>query len=300
MPKTKKPPVPKGTAPDGFMKSGLKLIGAKTNQSKVSGRSLIYEMLPTDVDAYFEPFLGSGACLVGKEKQPYEYVSDLNPYVINFFNQMKQDPDALWELIEGMTEYILREHDRTQPYYKYFHFLRDSQEPPDGPYGAVWFYLISKLANNGIFRFNKSGKCNSSWCKQYKGRGFFTRDWYDRVYERIKHVQFRHCRYQDTLDWSEDFGDRGVALLDPPYYEVQTTYNGTAFTARDHYRLCARLQTLKCKWLLTINDHPTVRHIYNLPGIHMREVMINYSCSNTNEGRGKKPELFITNYPVGQ
>lgn len=289
-----KTPKLRGLASDGYLKSGLKLIGAKTGFTKNSGRSLIYEMLPKDASCYFEPFLGSGSVLVGKPAHDLEIVSDINPYVINFFQQMQNNPQDLWEHIETMTDYMAREYDSNQPYYKFFHYLRDSQKLPIGVEGAVWYYLINKYCMNGIVRFNETGKCNSSWCKTYRGRGIFDREWYEAVYDRIQKVRFSHNLYQELVKKANLIGESAVMVLDPPYQGVFTSYDKVKFTDEDHMVLAGHLRMADFRWLLTINDTKFVRRLYG--GFNFREVNINYCCSNTSEGRGEKPELFITNY----
>lgn len=281
---------------DGFLKPGLKLIGAKQGFSKRSGRSIIYKLLPPQnpykINTYVEPFLGSGAILIGKQEQhDHEWVNDLNPYVINFYRMMQRHPNELWEHIEGLTEYMGKGHDANSPAYKFFHWLRDHQEPPNGILGAVWYYLINKYCMNGIVRFNADGVCNSAWAKTYAGRGIYNREWFDLVCKRIANVEFTNLPYQKVLNQVDD---DAIVVIDPPYQGVFTSYNGLKFDNTNHFELAGWLRVADYKWLLTINDTPLIRRLY--AGFKQREVKLTYSCSQTVKGRGEKPELFITNY----
>ncbi|MBY0548744.1 MAG: Dam family site-specific DNA-(adenine-N6)-methyltransferase [Candidatus Obscuribacterales bacterium] len=276
---------------DGFLKPGLKLIGAKQGFQKISGRSLIYEMLDLSADSYVEPFLGSGSILVGKEPQRKEWANDINPYVINFYQVMQKHPEELWDHICALTDYMQKEHDRNAPYYKFFHHLRDSQEAPEGIEGALWYYLVTKFCMNGIVRFNSSGRCNSAWSQTYTGRGIYNREWFDMLRQRIAKVKFTNLTYQQVL---KKVAADSIVVLDPPYQKVFTSYNRIKFSDVAHFELAGWLRIADYRWLLTINDTPLIRKLY--AGFNMREVKIAYSCSQTAKGRGKKDELFITNY----
>jgi DNA adenine methylase len=284
----------KSFAADGFLRSPVKIIGGKTQGGKHSGRSIIYEMLPPAA-GYIEPFLGSGAVLIGNPNEyVFRHVSDIQAHPINFFRCMQLMPQKLWEHLEAMIEYIQKEKmDANQPTYKYFHFLRDIQAEPTGIEGAVYFYLVNKLCMNGVFRFNSKGKCNSSFCGTYRGRGYLTREWYDKVCHQLTGVRFSNWSYEHTLDSALP---NDIVVLDPPYHEVFTSYDRRRFSALDHYNLSERLKEAKYRWLLTINDHPAIRRLY--AGFNFKEVSLHYSCSQSAAGRGKSPELFITNYEV--
>lgn len=47
---------------------------------------------------------------------------------------------------------------------------------------------------------------------------------------------------------------------------------------------------------LTNNDHPWINELFQEFNIVKHE--IHYNCSQTNAGRGKRPELIITNYSL--
>lgn len=271
-----------------LLKPGLKLIGAK---SKV--RDLLYVFEPGGVTTYVEPFLGSGAILMGKEPHAEEYVSDINDVLIAFFRNMQRDPDRLWKEIQGCLEVVvsLVEQEGTEGWKKFTRL-----EPRRrGPSWSAWFYCVTKLAMNGIFRRRGgNGPCNSSWCQTTKGRGLYTREWFDAVYKRIKNVRFYMAEYRALLELVNR-PDAWV-VLDPPYRDCLTTYNGISFDDAAHVELRDALRVSRSKWLLTINDDPFVRDLYT--GFNLVPHGVFYSCSQTVAGRSMRPELIITNYDI--
>lgn len=285
-----------------LLKSPLKLIGAKTRS-----RDLLYHMFPTH-KAYIEPFLGSGSVLIGKPKAEIEYVGDINKYVIDFFNRF--DGYFFQEL-----QYFVEGIETAEDPKAWWISLRD-HEMPEHLIG-VWFYMITKYCMNGIFRKNKKGECNSSFCGTVKGRGILTREWFEAVEERIFPTdedliptKFLHANYEQLLIYlyqnTDLLGKRSTFIFcDPPYrYRDKsgegcvTTYNGIKFVDRDQQTLFTYL-TKVCsgsKWMLTINKDSFIMDLYK--DFYMYDHIVSYSCSQTIDGRGPKTELIITNYDL--
>jgi DNA adenine methylase len=268
-----------------LLKSPIKLIGAKTNNH---GRDLIYQLAPPHV-RYRELFMGSAGVLIGKSKVTSEAIGDIDTAAVNFFRQFQNHPKALFDKI--MMEVGKIQSEPTGYYWKY---MRDNEVEwsADPLTHASWYYCINKYAMNGIVRRNRSGKCNSSWCKTVKGRGIMSESWAKSVYLRIANVIFHNNDYKFLLTPYEDT----FTLADPPYHDVKTIYSGVSFKEEDQRELKESLDWLKGKWMLTINDHPFIRELYE--GYEMIEWRPFYSCSQTSAGRQRTPELIITNYPI--
>lgn len=270
------------------IKSGLKLIGGKT---KI--RDVLYSMFPKDYTCYFEPFGGSFNVLVGSPKVPYESVNDLNSCAVLFMSHLRDHPEELWQHIKADLALV---NSDDFDFYKF----RDAEPPLGGVENASWFYIVTKLAMNGIYRRNKLGKCNSSYCKTKNGRGFFTEEWFWNVHNRIKDLRLYNMDFREYItnhvnrQMFKDEYSRKFVFLDPPYYKVKTTYNGLAFKDQDFIDLFNILKQADYDWMLTINDHPWIRE--QLSGFNIHEHLVGYSCSQTNSGRGLKKELIITNY----
>jgi DNA adenine methylase len=267
---------------NNILKPGLKLIGVKT---KI--RQRLYDLFPKSYDRYVEPFLGTGGVLIGSKPVQYEYGLDLNQYVINYYQILQYEPQAFWETLEGALEPPFYNPKADFATFRY-HAIHNENKVSR----AVFFYIVTKTCINGIWRLNKKGECNSSYCGTFQGRGFFTEEWFWQVVERIKNVQFAVQDYKTTL--SMKYPKSTFIFVDPPYRACKTTYNGVSFSDEDHLDLYHLLCSQPAKWMVTINNDEFTRELYKCFNIHTHEV--NYSCSQTNAGRGNKPELIITNY----
>ena len=271
---------------ESLLKSPIKLIGAKTNNH---GRDLIYALAPPHT-RYRELFMGSAGVLIGKKRVLNEAIGDIDTAAVNFFQQFQKHPKEVFDRL--MTEVGKIQAAPTGYYWKY---MRDNEvEWSTDPINhAVWYYCINKYAMNGIVRRRQSdGKCNSSWCKTVKGRGIITETWAKELWRRLDDVVFHNNDYKFLLTPYEDT----FTLADPPYHDVKTIYSGVSFKEEDQRELKESLDWLKGKWMLTINDHPFIRELYE--GYEMIEWRPFYSCSQTAAGRQRTPELIITNYPI--
>jgi DNA adenine methylase len=276
-----------------ILKPPLKIIGGKT---KIRG--FLYSLFPSH-DRYLEPFGGSFGVLIGKDKSKDEMINDIQPHVVNFYSQIKKNPDILWERLNRELVYYQKMED---PKIRFLYYRDELAVGSDLYYlpekykieQAVLYYLVNKTCLNGIIRFNSKGNCNSSYGGTVKGRGFLTKEWYMALQERLKKVVITNKDYVDFLHGLSIKARNEFIFLDPPYYEVFTSYNSKKFSKEDHRQLADTLKTLKSRWMLTINYHEDILTLYN--GCNILDNYVNWSCSQTSAGRGLKKELIITNY----
>lgn len=301
-PKVAKEKIPRKRylGPDKLLKSCLKILGGKLTQYSQSPRSRVYALTPSGIRRLVESFLGAGQMFMGQKKFEDEWVGDTMPYVPLFFNVVQKYPDEFWERLQQEPPLSAER----------FAYLRKNP-PVSDPIGlAVWFYLISKHALNGVFRTSsRTGVCNSTYCGTSQGRGLLDRDWLDRIVERIQGVHIKYTDFRSLVCHVRQLPDyvpsETLFIFDPPYANTKRTPNtfknywmGT-FTWKDQEELADLFFDLTregAKCLVTLNDTPEVRSLYERPGAHFVAHEVFYSCSATDVGRGLRPELIIINY----
>lgn len=80
---------------------------------------------------------------------------------------------------------------------------------------------------------------------------------------------------------------------DPPYYE--TAGYAAEFGLNHQKQLAAILKGIKGKFLLSINDHPTIRKLYR--GCTIKKLTTKYTISRDKTAAAKqRGELLIANY----
>ena len=288
-----------------LMFPSTKLFGAKTRN-----RDILYHLFPRGFYYRFiDVFMGTGGVLletpVGRKRRG----CDINEDVINYYHVLQQSPEEFWDEfqveMEELFEFGPDAADYGRECYEGYRNYLNTPDQDHKNYPVTWalcFYMMTKLGYNGLAsRRNKKGKLNCPYCKQIRGRGFFTREWFDYIVNNIKDVEFQNWDFRHTLGRSQQ-SEFSFFFCDPPYRETakknkRQDYNGMEFTDDDHTELRDLLKWSRSQWMLTINDDDFTRELYKDFYVYPHENFA-YSCSQTPEGRGKRPELLVTNYEI--
>ena len=139
----------------------------------------------------------------------------------------------------------------------------------------------------------------SSFCAQGRAWGRDRRNYYgydpDRHWARIEALGRRLARVMvECGDWERvvEFYDGADTFhfFDPPYIACEKTAY-VPFTAEDMARVRARLDKLQGTWLLTCDDSPACREIFD--GLPMQPMAIRYRLGNHAERPKESGELLI-------
>jgi DNA adenine methylase len=105
-------------------------------------------------------------------------------------------------------------------------------------------------------------------------------------------VHENSCTYRDFEELIEAPG-KVMVYLDPPYYEKGPALYQHHFELRDHARLAKVLQSTDKAWLLSYDDAPYIRKLYDWAEISELKLAYTINTSNETESR-EKTELLIT------
>lgn len=112
-------------------------------------------------------------------------------------------------------------------------------------------------------------------------------------HRRLQGVMLERLGYEDFIARYDKPGT--FFYIDPPYWDCESVYGKDIFGKTDFDTLAAQLRRIKGKFLLSINDVPQIREIFN--GFQMREIQLRYSVNRNN--MTPADELLIANYPLG-
>ncbi|OIJ34258.1 Dam family site-specific DNA-(adenine-N6)-methyltransferase [Microbacterium sp. LCT-H2] len=208
--------LPRVVAP--FRSQLLKWIGNKQRMAHS-----IANLFPTDMAAYHEVFLGSGAIL-GTLAPERGYGSDVLPPLMEIWQTLAADPETVkrWyaERREGWApETKLELYERARASYN------------ARPNGADLLYL-SRSCYGGVIRFRKADGYMSTPCGAHtpvSADKFAAR--VDEWAHRTQNVKFDLLDFRDAIARAEA-GD--VVYCDPPYSDSQTIlYGAQAFNLHD-------------------------------------------------------------------
>ena len=96
--------------------------------------------------------------------------------------------------------------------------------------------------------------------------------------------------------------DRPVSFFycDPPYFATEDYYSDVGFTSDDHIRLRDALIKTQGKFLVSYNDCPEIRKLYDLPNIRVEEISRMNNLAQRYEGGSQYAELLISNYDTAE
>ncbi len=254
------------------MNSFMSWIGGKK-----ALRDEIISRFPTDYKRYIEVFGGGGWVLFHKAPgNDFEVYNDRNPNLVNLYRCVRDHSD---ELTAELT-YAL--NSRTD-----FDYIRKTlktpTEIPDVKRAAYFYQLIRYSYASGLDSY--ASQPHSMW----NNFPLITN-----ACARLQKVVIENKDFEkliDQYDRSESF-----FYCDPPYFETEDYYEDVGFTKDDHIRLADRLSSIEGKYLLSYNDCPEIRELYESHGAHIESISRLSNIAQRYEAGKQYDELIISNY----
>jgi DNA adenine methylase len=260
-----------------MMSSPIKWVGGK---SKL--RSKVIARLPADAECYAEVFAGAAWVLFGKPAHPAEVVNDKDGDLVNLWRVMK------WrsaELLENVQQHLYSR--------EWFYELRANKPAGvDEMERAVWMYLMIQMSFGADI---EKPKCASFGCytgKKYRLFPDKAEQGFEVAKRRLQNVCIENLDFADMIGRYDQ--KRTIFFCDPPY--LKTCGYAQGFDEADHDALAAALRGIEGRFLLTINDHPRIRELYE--GFRIEEAMEARAKVRASSGREAAPILFVSNYEV--
>jgi DNA adenine methylase len=226
------------------------------------------------IGEYREPFAGAasvGLNLLVNNAIPSAWLNDCDPGIFCMWTAAVMHPAALKEAVRAITPSVA-EFDRIKA-----QFLNRIAVPTSAAaivaLGADKIALqqlsyggLGQMAHGPLGgRAQLSGGIDSRWnpsaiCAKI-----------DRLAPYLRRARITHCDFGELLlD-----GTRAGIYLDPPYYSVGDKLYQYSLSHSDHVRLSECLRQSDHNWLLSYNDCPEVRVLYNFA--HIERISTTYS-----------------------
>lgn len=192
-------------------------------------------------NCWVEAFCGSAALTLSKSPAGIEVINDIDQEIINFFRQLRENPEKLCELI-SLTPYAAQELEiaRSIPTERLSEIER-----------ARRFLVQSMMAINGVFGLERGGFSHSDSYTR-NGKEARVSRWYnlpDRLSEVVERLRSVRVENKDALVLLKSYINRPATLvyLDPPYYgERINGYNIDANSEEFHTALLKTATQAKC------------------------------------------------------
>lgn len=224
---------------------------------------------------YVEEFAGGGSMFFLRQPAEVEVLNDVNGDVVNLYRVIKNHLDEFIKQFRFAinSRQVFEWTKDTPP-----HVLTDVQR-------AARFLYVQKLAFGGKVSSQTFGTSPSSPPRFNILR---LEEDLSQAHLRLSRVWIEHLGWYECLQkWDRDYT---LHFMDPPYWEVEGY--GVPFPLEEYYKIAEAMRTMKGSAILTINDHPEMRRIFN--EFAMETVEINYTIGGAGKGL-KRRELIFQN-----
>lgn len=253
------------------MRGLIPYIGGKTRLAKE-----IISRFPQH-ECYVEVFAGAANIFFRKEMARAEVINDINKDLITLYRVVKYHLEEFYRQLK----WLLVSRDE---------FTRFIETPPDtltDIQRAARYYYLAKTSFGGHVTKQTFGYAPSSPPRFNLMR---IEEDLSEAHLRLARVYIENLPYADLIKRY----DREYTLfyLDPPYWNSEDDYGAGLFDKNDFNTLSNLLSTVSGKFVLSLNDTPEIRNIFNQ--FVIEPVSTVYSL-----GKGSKTpanELIIRNY----
>ena len=259
------------------------------------GKSRLLEQykpfLPTCFERYHEPFLGGGALFFYLAPQlqaqgKRAYLSDLNPELVNVYQCVQGEVEALIEQLNLHHE----RHGET-------HYYEVRSRPQTEPIArAARFIYLNKTCYNGLYRENSRGLFNVPMGR-YKNPKICAPDLLRAASSALQIADISERPFPAVLDYAKNADD--FVYFDPPYHPLSETSKFTAYS-RDRFaaeqqaelkNVIAQLAARQVSVLASNSDCPFIRELYE--GFEIETINAARSINSKASKRGKITEVLV-------
>ena len=261
---------------------------------------IILDEFPSEIENYYEPFVGAGAILFRVLQEypnlKYVHINDSNTDVVWAYAYVR---DSIDKLIEGLKE-IEKEYNSSEDKQGFYYKRRTEfneliREDDYNLRRTVLFLFLNKTCFNGMYRVNRHGNFNTpyNYAKEVK---------FD--YENLRVCSNLLQKVSITCgDYSYALPkENATVYLDPPYRplngggEIGYTVNG--FGDEEQVRLRDNIDKMKstCKVILSNSDTKDGFFDDLYKGYNIQRIQARRNINRDGNGRGKIDELLIKNF----
>lgn len=240
-------------------------------------RDEILARFPRNYKRYIEVFGGAGWVLFHKPPgNDFEVFNDFNGNLVNLYRCVREQPEALRNELRYMLNSRLD--------FEYMKGMLHSQAVlPDVRRAAYYYALIRYSYAAGTSTFGSQP--HAMW------------NIFPLIESAAGRLQKVVIENKDCVKLIRQY-DRPESFFycDPPYYNADQYYEAVSSDGFDHAGLADALLGIKGKFLLSYNDCPEIRALYDRPGIVVEGISRLSNIAQRYENGKQYPELLISNY----
>lgn len=243
-------------------------------------RHVIRILNSIDHQLYAEPFVGMGGVFFRRDRRPkVEAINDLNQDVATFFRILQRHYEPFLDMLKW------RLSSRAD-------FARLMETPPETLTDlerAARFLQLQRMTFGGKVAGRTYGHDSNGPARFDVSK---LTPLLEAAHERLCGVWIDCLPYRAFIErW-----DKSDALMfvDPPYWGTEHYYGRDLFQRADFETLAERLKALRGAFVMTVNDVPETRALFEWA--HIEAVSLSYSVGKSNGHDAR--EIIISNRPI--
>lgn len=272
------------------MRSFIRYPGGK---SRHTSKILMY--FKQNEPDYRESFIGGGSVYLASGYSN-AWINDVDSGVYDLWRMVKEEPDALVDLIHEHTPILEHRNDKKK-IKKAINLWKEVKEDINHklyPEGYRLLFLI-KTCFSGVVSGGPTGGINQNsnypitarWSKNH------TIKLINDCHGVIQDCRITNLSWEDTL---EDVNKKTTLFLDPPYLKKGEQCYNHSFDLESHCKLAKVVTATDAKYVVTVDDCPELREVWSGCGVPSRRMIseewsYSMTASRTKNRVGK--ELFI-------
>ena len=272
-------------------KSPLRYPGGKSRALKQ-----ILPLIPANISEFREPFVGGGSVFFAirslfQSRIKSYWINDLNYDLYCFWKQVRDNAPDLVETLAKTRVTATDGHALFEELTQAKDELSRNRDMLCEFQRAVRFFILNRITFSGVV--DSGGYSQSAYEKRFTDSSI---ERVRNIYPYLSGVKITNGDYIDALFQA---GNDVFIFLDPPYWNATESrlygVRGTLHRAFDHEQFAENMRKCPHKWLITYDDSPAIRELFNFAKI--QEWTLQYGMNNyRKESAAKGQELFIKNY----
>jgi len=243
---------------------------------KFYGAKHILPFLKEPHDEYREPFVGGGSIFLAKTlAEKSNWVNDKDKELINFYTIIS-DPSSAEKLYAMLDkEHVSKDR---YAYVKAF-------KPKNEVQRAYKYFYLNRTSFSGIM-------VNPRW-GYLLGSSLTPENWVKRIIpvaEKFRQATITSLDFREVL--VKNTHRQLMCYIDPPYLVAAKSIYSENFNTEDHIDLRDILKSAKYKFVLSYENSPEIKSLYNWANLHTSSWVYYLSEERRQDGR----ELIITNF----
>lgn len=271
----------------------IKIQGIKTKLVPVIKKNVAV----SENTLWIEPFMGSG--VVGFNVKPRKAIfSDINPYIIDFYTNLKEKKITSYIIREFLEEHgkLLSEKDE-----KYYYEVRERFNNEHNP---LDFLFLNRSCFNGMIGFNREYKFNVPYGHKPER---FSKAYITKIVNQAKYIEeclqicdwrFECTSFEEALSQADE---NSFIYCDPPYIGRHVDYYDS-WNEDDERKLYEILKNCECRFMLSTWDHNDYRenlYIKSLWSFCFKLTRNHfYHVGAKEQNRNSMVEALLTNYEL--